>query len=247
MKIVVYTAVFGGYSGLINQPKFENVDYICYTDQNIKSSTWKVINTDDLETEFDDPTRGNRYYKILPHRHLQEYDISIYIDANFLITCNIEDFINNVVKDKIFMCFDHMYIPGDERDCLYDEYDHIVRIGNKKGVYKDDPEVMKKQLERYKEEGFPAHYGLICGGVLVRKHHNPNVIALMEDWWNEIKYGSKRDQLSFNYLCWKNEFSYSCLPGNVYNNTWFYNLGSNRKNYTKKLLQYRLKKLLKKV
>ena len=29
-KIVVYTAIFGGYDGLIPQPEFEDVDYICF-------------------------------------------------------------------------------------------------------------------------------------------------------------------------------------------------------------------------
>ena len=26
----------------------------------------------------------------------------------------------------------------------------------------------------------------------------------MDEWWEEIKNGSHRDQLSFNYVCWKN-------------------------------------------
>ena len=42
-KIVVYTAIFGGYNELIEQPQFENVDYVCFTDRNLSSSTWKVV------------------------------------------------------------------------------------------------------------------------------------------------------------------------------------------------------------
>jgi hypothetical protein len=33
----------------------------------------------------------------------------------------------------------------------------------------------------------------------------------MEDWWIELKYGSKRDQLSFPYVAWKNNLEHS--PG----------------------------------
>ena len=42
-KIVIYTAIFGNYEGLIPQPKFTGVDYICFTDQPIKSTSWKVV------------------------------------------------------------------------------------------------------------------------------------------------------------------------------------------------------------
>ena len=42
-KIVVYTAIFGGYNELIEQPQFENVDYVCFTDRNLSSSSWKVV------------------------------------------------------------------------------------------------------------------------------------------------------------------------------------------------------------
>ena len=59
---------------------------------------------------------------------------------------------------------------------------------------------------------------------------------------------SKRDQLSFNYLVWKNKFSFSYLPGNPYKgNPWFYFIGNNRKNYTKKLIEYKIKKLFNRV
>jgi hypothetical protein len=41
----------------------------------------------------------------------------------------------------------------------------------------------------------------------------------MEDWWIEIKYGSKRDQLSFNYIAWKNGFNFVYLQGDGKMNT----------------------------
>ena len=36
--------------------------------------------------------------------------------------------------------------------------------------------------------------------VILRRHNEKDCIRVMEDWWTEIKYGSKRDQLSFNYV-----------------------------------------------
>lgn len=100
-KIVVYTAIFGGYNELIEQPQFENVDYICFTDRNLSSSTWKVVVVSEPPIG-DDNTRNNRYYKILPHLHLQDYQYSIYIDGNFIIKKNphllIENFLNEEVS-----------------------------------------------------------------------------------------------------------------------------------------------------
>ena len=83
-KIVVYTAVFGKYSGLIPQPKLKDIDFICYTDQELSSNSWKVIKVD-LPVKNDN-TRSNRWYKILPHKHLSDkYSVSVYIDANIWI------------------------------------------------------------------------------------------------------------------------------------------------------------------
>ena len=90
-KIVVYTALFGNYSGLIEQPKIKGVDYICYTDQDLKSKSWKVIKVEPPIPG--DNTRSNRYYKILPHKHLKEHRISVYIDANYLIIGNFTSFV----------------------------------------------------------------------------------------------------------------------------------------------------------
>ena len=48
--------------------------------------------------------------------------------------------------------------------------------------------------------------------LLVREVNNPDIIQLMETWWNEVLHGSRRDQLSFNYACWKNEMFYDTSP-----------------------------------
>ena len=37
----------------------------------------------------------------------------------------------------------------------------------------------------------------------------------MEAWWDEIKYGSKRDQLSFNYAAWKTETEFNWINQDI--------------------------------
>ena len=67
-------------------------------------------------------------------------------------------------------------------------------------------------------EGFPKDVGLVQSNVLVRKHKEKTCINLMEQWWEFIKTKSKRDQVSFNYLIWKNHLTYSYIKWNDINN-----------------------------
>ena len=57
--------------------------------------------------------------------------------------------------------------------------------------------------ERYKKENFPDDKGHAECSLIVRKHNCISCINLMENWYYEIKHNSRRDQLSFNYVLWK--------------------------------------------
>ena len=56
-----------------------------------------------------------------------------------------------------------------------------------------------------------------------------NVIKTMEDWWLEIKHNSRRDQLSFNYIAWKNNFNFEYLKGDSRKNEYFLQTGRHKK------------------
>jgi hypothetical protein len=239
-KIVVYTSVFGGYDGLLPQPKIKGIDRICFTDRPLKSRCWNIVQ---VQPQFVDSGRSSRLYKINPHLFLKEYDISIYIDANFLVVGNLLHLVNSVLSLKPMAVFDHNKTSYDRRDCIYDEYRAIIKMGETHAI-KDDPIVMQKQIDRYRNEGFPPHNGLISGGVLIRKHNDPHVIRTMDRWWNEFSNGSKRDQLSFNYAAWRENFNYNIIEGDIRNNEWFFMIGLHRKNYFWKLFRFRLRKLL---
>ena len=242
-KIAVYTAFFGEGHGLINQPKYDNVDYICFTDAEIKSKTWRIEKVE--PPCANDNTRNNRYYKILPHLHLKNYDLSIYIDANFLLLKDPNSFVFSVLMDKSFASFNHQENFRDPINCIYKEYDHIMEYGAKIGSYKDDPKVMKQQMDRFKNEGYPADNGLMTAGVMIRKHNERDVIEVMESWWDIVKNESKRDQLSFNYVIWKKNFTnYIYLKGDIRKgNPRFYFVGSHRKNYKTKMFKLKFKRL----
>jgi hypothetical protein len=51
----------------------------------------------------------------------------------------------------------------------------------------------------------------------------------MERWWQEIKYNSKRDQLSFNYCMWKTEMLFNYFSGDSRDNKYFLHTGKHKK------------------
>jgi len=82
-KKVVYTDLFGNYDEL-QEPNmiWKDWDFLCFTDdKNLKSNIWNIIY---VESELSSNLE-NRKYKILPHRFLDQYEVSLYIDSNIKI------------------------------------------------------------------------------------------------------------------------------------------------------------------
>ena len=227
MRIAIYTSVFGGYDNLIEEQfQMDGVDYICYTDSDIKSDIWQIRKSTPI---YNDPNRNAKKYKVLPHRYLQEYDWSVWIDGNIKVISDIRGLCNG----ESYKLYDHMQV-FDKRNCIYDEAQAILNFGKinserypEKGIknWKDNPRLIVEQMNRYISEGYPKQNGLVTTPIMIRNHMNSDTIKHNEDWWNEIKYNSKRDQLSFNYIAWKNEFNFVYLKGDSRNNEYFVSMG----------------------
>jgi hypothetical protein len=238
-RIAVYAVIFGPYDGLLPQPTFDAVDYICFTDQDFKSKTWKINKI--TPPIPGDSTRSARFIKINPHLFLKDYDVSVFIDGNYLIEGDLPSLVSSALKHSPMAIYDHNQC-SDPRDCAYDELEAILALQKARNKLKDDPQTMIDQLSSYEREGFPRHAGLIFSAVLVRAHHNDEVKLVMATWWRQIEDHSKRDQLSFNYSAWKHEFKPYYIPGDLRNNQYFYLLSKHRKDYRWKYLKYQIKK-----
>jgi len=212
-NLVVYTAIIGGYDTL-KDPEYitPNCDYVCFTDQDLKSDVWDVRKVIPLYT---DNTRTARKYKTLPHRFLSEYDVSIWVDGNIRIVGNAMDYANMHLLTYPMAVHDHMDC-FDKRNCVYQEANAIFQLGQQNGGnFKDDPSVIQKQMQRYIDDGYPPNNTLVFTCTVLRYHNIRSIIDFNERWWQEIKYGSKRDQLSFNYAAWKldTKFTYTGHDG----------------------------------
>ena len=244
-KRVIYTAAFGSNDKvqLMPQKKFDGIDFICFTDRPRAAKGWKQIIVE--PPMGDDNTRNNRYYKLQPHIAVPDYERSIYIDSNYIVVKLPADFFTSAMQGKDMLVFDHAQNTADPRDCVYEELKALEAL-QQKNIVKDDLLVMQQQVNGFREENYPEHNGLISGAVLIRNHQKPAVQKLMNDWWQMVLNKSKRDQLSFNYVAWKNNFEYAILPGDSRRgNPYFYYAGKGDKNLTYTLLKYKLRKLFK--
>ena len=194
-KLVIYTAFTGDYDTLKHPEVIDdNCDYICFTDNpDLESDLWKII---PMEESILDNNRKAKQYKLLPHKYLKDYKYSFWLDGTFKIKGSIREYIYRHIRADSKM----LVVVHTERDCVYEEYKAS------KIIPRYPRAVMEEQIEYYRSQGFPEHYGLGVMGALFRQHNDPNVIKVMDDWWDEnIKY-TNQDQLSFAYVSWKNDF-----------------------------------------
>lgn len=204
---VIYSAITGNYDN-VKEPEYisEDVDYILFTNNpNIRSDVWKIHFIDNPEGL--DNVRLARKIKIMGHEILKKYDYSIWIDAKLKIKGDLKQYVLTNRGNNGILCFNHYF-----NNCIYEEYGACLRLD------KDNPQIMQKQIERYKSEGYPEQNGLIESGLLVRDLHDSQVQETMELWWKEVLNGSRRDQLSFNYVCWKNKQNYDTTKIYIYMN-----------------------------
>lgn len=189
-KIVVYTCISGNYDELreVLQPEV-GVDYICFTNQNIQSKTWKIkpipkyLNSLSVE-------KIARCFKILPHLFLSEYKTSVWVDGNIQVNGKTTDFITKNLRNYFAIA------KHPQRNCVYSEGEEVISLE------KDTRDVVHAQLYKYRKNGYPEKYGMVQSGIIVRNHNDKKCIEIGNAWWSELREHSKRDQLSFNYSIW---------------------------------------------
>ena len=207
-KIAVYTCITGNYDVLRNPIDCGlDVDYICFTNnKSLHSDIWNIKYISD---EKMDNIHLARYVKLFPHVYLKEYDTSIWVDGKFQIKADLKEYVVKYEKTKSMLCYPHF-----ARDCIYDEAAVCKRIKN--CVVAD----VDRQIDKYKNLNYPANNGLYETGCIVRNHHDIAIQTIMNDWWNEIEKFSYRDQLSFSYVLWKNEYQPDICDLDINENKW---------------------------
>ena len=191
--MIIYTAIYGGFDKLIEQPDI-GVKYVCYTDDpNLTSDCWEIR----YEPLPYDSVMSAKYWKLIP-----PFDESIWIDGNMEITCP------NFVDELCYF--------ADEGICFYPHpFRQNIQAEIKVLIDSGRAEDSEHQYNMYIKEGFVDNK-LLCGGLIVRFG---KYLTFGKAWLDEVVRWTNRDQVSLTYALWKTQTSASIIKRDMYAGT----------------------------
>lgn len=208
LRKAIYTSVTGNYDPL-PQPLYvhPDYDYICLTDKVEKASegVWQFRKNPNDNADL---KRRSVWARLHPHLLLAEYDYSLYIDGNIqILDKRFYDYVESAIDRQIPLA----QVLHPTRDCIYLELEQCLN------VRKVTPWQYIRHRQRYTQAGLPKHWGLYENSILLRRHNDPQVVKLSEQWWEEYSRGSNRDQLSLMLVYWREQYKPELLFDDGYN------------------------------
>ncbi len=186
--ITVYTAIFGNYEGLVEQPAAVASDakFVCFTDNaDLVSTTWDIRVVEPALPY--DSVRSARRVKILGFREL-ESDVSIWIDNRVILKVSPESLVQQFLSDNDIAIPSH-----DHRDSVHSEYREVMAAGlDSRQRVREQLQMMQRFAPRVLDET------PLWTAIILRRRAGAVVFA-MEKWWDQVAMFSRRDQLSCNF------------------------------------------------
>lgn len=188
-KIVIYTAIFGGYDKLLLPERIDkNIDYVCFTDQ--PRNNYGVWQMRSAPYYHPDPTRIARWVKTHPHELFPDYEVAVWLDANIVLKGDVNKYIEMVLLEDAHLGF----VSHPHRDCFYEEAEACKRLG------KDTATIIDQQVDHYRRQGLPPHQPLFETGFMVVRLGSATATAALYSWWQQIEQFSRRDQLGLAWV-----------------------------------------------
>lgn len=199
-KVVVFTAVTGGYEELPRHRHLDpTIDYVAFCDTPMDcQGFWDIRPMDYFHPE---KVRMARRIKTNPHLYLNEYELAIWIDANVVIESSLEPYIKEFLRRD--ECVASIHHPM--RNCVFHEAKAIM------DAKKDPSGRVEKQVQFYRQEKYPEYNGLTETNLMMTKVGDSRAVKLMRKWWSQLVQYSHRDQLSFNYALWSENLAWHKL------------------------------------
>jgi glycosyltransferase involved in cell wall biosynthesis len=155
-----------------------------------------------IPTFSNSPKFDSRYYKILGCHHFQDSEWVAYFDSQLHPTKPLHEWISwmrSHGEADLYVYHHH------ERHCVYEEAKAVIEAG------KDTTHRVTQQINRYRQEGVPEQGGLYLGGIHLRRN-TPAIREFEKLWWNEVKNGSHRDQISLPVAIARSNIRVIALP-----------------------------------
>lgn len=216
-KKCVYTVITNDYCDLMDfNIKIKGWDFICFTNnKKIKSNFWKLRYIENNTKDVLENIKLAKKYKMLGFKELEEYDVFLYIDARISIIGDINKYLKLLNGSDILLMKHGGSILTQMKELTKHRYEN-----------KEMVETIKK---RYEKHGYSYDNGLFAGGVLLFRPSN-DVVKFFEDWWNEVKYYSHRDQLSGCFALFLNpNLKYKIIKTSIYGSNGYFSLKGKRK------------------
>lgn len=204
MNTVIYTAITDGKDGLkpapVNAGASELVAFMDW--QPLHNGNWDIRKAWDFEKSAN---RNAKIHKVMPHYWFPHAEYSLWIDGSVIVKPDfkLKPFIEYHLAEHDIAVFKHPI-----RDCAYQEGVECLKL------QLDETYTIASQMDRYNREGYPHNNGLAECTIILRRH-SKLIENFNELWWEEIKKGSHRDQLSFNYCLDRVGLSVKYFEGSV--------------------------------
>lgn len=215
-KITVYSCITGRYD-VVNHTLMRSiglaepdVKYVLYTDMvtqpEMRTNPKASISWEYRPLVWKHPLcrrRTARWHKINSHLLPDDAEYTVWVDGSQRVKpIGIRtQLVEPLAGRYVLAAFKH-----PDRTCVYQELQACI---NHK---KDNPQLMKMQIDKYRKEGYPAWNGLVETACVFRRNCQ-DVTNFNELWWQQLNENSYRDQLSFNYAAWKLGQEYGIIPG----------------------------------
>jgi len=200
--LVISTVLFKKYDRFVPLGDgYDEVPDYCYFVFTDSTSKYKVsrgythvyvnISYDDIP--YHDAARLSKIFKVIPQRVFHNLKWHVHLAGKSSLKLNYSQLLCEFRSSRTNIMVERHKL----RDDVYEE-----GIAVKK-YRKDIPEIVDEQLQDYKHQGYPTKAGLLDGHFLFRDFGSSNIQLMSCMWFDEINRGSRRDQLSFNYVAWK--------------------------------------------
>jgi Protein of unknown function (DUF616) len=189
-RVAVYTAIYGGYDALLEQPEMPGVDFVCFTDDpELRSSQWRVIHA---KPRYEHPRMSAKWFKMHPHEVLPKHRRTVWVDGNVqMLGADFAAVILAAISSDGLSLFRHPV-----RDSATAEAEFCVPLKKCAGL------PLVEQVAHYRAQGFPDESGLWYGGIIGRENAR-KIRRLGRLWMRENLRWTYRDQLSLPYLLWR--------------------------------------------
>lgn len=175
---LVYTVITGDYDTLRPIKREKGFDYVCLTDNpNIRKNGWDL----QIIEKTPNPLIQQRGIKIFSY--FRNYDLTIYMDANFRVYRPLSELIANYYRGGFLTC------KHDSRNLISEEMKRVLEVGK---CNKGNIELVKLIMTR---NNIPDDCGMYASGFIVRDNSN-EVIDLEKKWYDLLINSSYRDQLT---------------------------------------------------